>query len=74
MIKFTAIYTERVGYDNSYIVRKIYVEAESTAHQHVWTAINEAGYKVQKVGYEWDIADAVVFLFYGPVEDVMSCS
>lgn len=75
MMKFTAIYTEQVGYNaGQCIVKKIYVEAPSASHQHVWKAINEAGYLTQKPGFEWDIADGVVFLFYGHVEDVMSCT
>ncbi len=70
-MKFTAIYTESVGYNGATIVKKIYFESESASNKDIWAAINEAGYKIQKVGHEWDIADSVVFLFFGHVQDVM---
>lgn len=74
MQKLTLIYTVPVGFGSSAgmtITRMLYLEAPAKCTTNeLMSAINEAGYKTQKPGYEWDIADAIVFLFYGHVESV----
>lgn len=72
MTKMTAIYNSPVGlYDGQSIPTLIYFEAPSKCSTNeLYRAINEAGYKTQKPGKEWDICDAVSFIFYGHVEHV----
>lgn len=74
MQKLTLIYTEPCGFGSSAgmsIPKMLYLEAPAKCTTNeLMRAINEAGYKTQREGYEWDIADAMVFLFYGHVESV----
>lgn len=66
--KVTAIYTVSVGsYGASYPAEIRFKVKEGEKWQD---AMNKAGYKKQKKGYEWDIADAVVFLYDGWPEHV----
>ncbi len=61
--QYTAIYTVSVGrYGGSYVQMLRFLQHPG---QTLKEAMNQAGYKTQKKGYEWDISEATVFLFEG---------
>lgn len=75
-VKITVIYNEPIGYAGTMLSRKLFVDVGSytdtgtPSNEDIKLAVNGAGHKTQKPGHEWDIMDAVIFMFYGHIEDV----
>ena len=62
-VRYTANYTVPVGnYGGCYVQKIRFVQNPG---QTIKEALNEAGYKTQKEGHNWDIMESTVFLFEG---------